>query len=387
MNIVLAVFIFVAVLAAVVALVFVRRSLRGTAADGRHSAELAGRLDQMAGAQAGTLAEMLARLQAQEGALAKLLEERLDQVASRVNETLEKTAKAQSTGLGELRERIARIDAAQANINELSSQVVSLNQILSNKQERGAFGEIQLQDLVRNVLPPSAYEFQAQIGAGRRVDCLLLLPMPPGPIAIDAKFPLESYKALRAASDEPQRQLAMRAFRTDMQKHIADIAEKYIVPGETAEQALLFLPSEAVYAELHANFGEVVEQSYRKRVFVVSPTTLWATLNTIRAVLKDVRMRELAGVVQKEVHVLLEDVRRLGERVDNLQRHFTDVNDDIRQIGISRDKVAKRAARIEALEFDEAGTAAAVSEAERPTLAGIARPGEAEGGKSGVGSS
>ena len=380
MNIVLAVVIFVAVLAAVVALVFVRYGLRGTAAGGRQSAELAGRLDQMAGAQAGTLAEMLARLQAQEGALAKLLEERLDQVASRVNETLEKTAKAQSTSLGELRERIARIDAAQANINELSSQVVSLNQILSNKQERGAFGEIQLQDLVRNVLPPSAYEFQAQIGAGRRVDCLLHLPMPPGPIAIDAKFPLESYKALRAASDEPQRQLAMRAFKGDMLKHIADIAEKYIVPGETAEQALLFLPSEAVYAELHANFGDVVEQSYRKRVFVVSPTTLWATLNTIRAVLKDVRMRELAGVVQKEVHVLLEDVRRLGERVDNLQRHFTDVNDDIRQIGISRDKVAKRAARIEALEFDEAGTAAALSEAERPALAATAGPGDGGGG-------
>jgi len=387
MNIVLAVFIFVAVLAAVVALVFVLRSLRGTSTEGRPSAELTGRLDQMAGAQAGTLAEMLVRLQAQEGALAKLLEERLDKVTANVNEALKTTATEHAKGLGELRERIARIDAAQANINELSSQVVSLNQILSNKQERGAFGEIQLQDLVRNVLPPSAYEFQAQIGAGRRVDCLLLLPMPPGPIAIDAKFPLESYKALRAASDDAQRQLATRAFRTDMQKHIADIAEKYIVPGETAEQALLFLPSEAVYAELHANFGEVVEQSYRKRVFVVSPTTLWATLNTIRAVLKDVRMRELAGVVQKEVHVLLDDIRRLDDRVGRLRKHFEDANDDIRQIGISSDKVTKRAERIRELEFDEAGTAAALPEAERPALAGIARSGEAEGGKSGVGSS
>jgi len=368
----------VVVLAAAAVLIFMLRHGRGVGGGGRQGAELAGRLDQMAGSQAGTLAEMLARLQAQEGALAKLLEERLDQVASRVNDTLEKTAKAQSTSLGELRERIARIDAAQVNINELSSQVVSLNQILSNKQERGAFGEIQLQDLVQNVLPPSAYEFQAQIGAGKRVDCLLMLPMPPGPIAIDAKFPLESYKALRAATDEAQRQLAMRAFKTDMQKHIADIAEKYIVPGETAEQALLFLPSEAVYAELHANFGDVVEQSYRKRVFIVSPTTLWATLNTIRAVLKDVRMRELAGVVQKEVHVLLEDVRRLGERVDNLQKHFTDANEDIRQIGISRDKVTKRAERIEELEFETPGAPAPLAGSERPTLAQGAGRSEAE---------
>jgi len=366
------------VLAAAAVLLFMLRGGRGTADGGRQGGELAGRLDQMATSQAGTLAAMQARLQAQEQALAKLLEERLDQVASRVNETLEKTTKAQSATLGELRERIAKIDAAQVNINELSSQVVSLNQILSNKQERGAFGEMQLQDLVQSVLPPSAYSFQAQIGAGKRVDCLLTLPMPPGPIAIDAKFPLESYKALRAAADEAQRQQAARAFRADMLKHIGDIAEKYIVPGETAEAALLFLPSEAVYAELHANFGDVVDQSYRKRVFVVSPTTLWATLNTIRAVLKDVRMRELASVVQKEVHMLLEDIRRLGERVDNLQKHFTNVSDDIRQIAISRDKVTKRAERIEELEFETPEAATPLAASERPTLAAGSGRSEAE---------
>jgi DNA recombination protein RmuC len=172
----------------------------------------------------------------------------------------------------------------------------------------------------------------------------------------------------------------MRAFKADMLKHIADIAEKYIVPGETAEQALLFLPSEAVYAELHANFGEVVEQSYRKRVFIVSPTTLWATLNTIRAVLKDVRMRELAGEVQKEVHVLLEDIRRLGERVGRLQTHFMQANEDIHQIGVSSDKVTKRAARIEALEFDESGAALPLADAARPALPGSAGPSEGGGG-------
>jgi DNA recombination protein RmuC len=172
----------------------------------------------------------------------------------------------------------------------------------------------------------------------------------------------------------------MRAFKGDMLKHIADIAEKYIVPGETAEQALLFLPSEAVYAELHANFGDVVEQSYRKRVFVVSPTTLWATLNTIRAVLKDVRMRELASVVQREVHVLLDDIKRLDDRVAKLRKHFEDANDDIRQIGISSDKVTKRAERIRELEFDEAGTTATLPEAERPALASTAGPGDGGGG-------
>ncbi|MFI4988729.1 MAG: DNA recombination protein RmuC [Alphaproteobacteria bacterium] len=357
----------VAVLAVLAAalLLFLLRGRRG-ADDARDFAGLTGRLDQMSGAQAGTLAEMAARLQAQERLLGKLLEERLDQVASRVNETLEKTALAQATSLTELRERIARIDAAQANINELSSQVVSLNQILSGKQQRGVFGELQLQDLVASVLPPSAYKFQAQIGAGKRVDCLLALPMPPGPIAIDAKFPLESFRALRAATDEPQRLQAARGFRADMIKHIADIAEKYIVPGETAESALLFLPSEAVYAELHTNFGDVVEQSYRKHVFIVSPTTLWATLNTIRAVLKDVRMRELAGVVQKEVHALLADIRRLDERVAKLQTHFNQANEDVHNIRISSERVIKRGERIEQLEFD--GPEAALPLAEPKAL-------------------
>jgi len=163
-----------------------------------------------------------------------------------------------------------------------------------------------------------------------------------------------------------------------MLKHIADIAEKYIVPGETAEAALLFLPSEAIYAELHANFGDVVDQSYRKRVFVVSPTTLWATLNTIRAVLKDVRMRELASVVQKEVHILLEDIRRLDERVTKLQTHFQQASEDVRQIGVSSAKVTKRAERIEELEFETPGAAAPLAGPERPTLAGGAGTSETE---------
>ncbi len=315
--------------------------------------QVEGRIGQMAETQAAALDRMAERLQAQERLIAKMLEERLEGVTRRVNESLEKSAQAQQATIGELRERLVKIDAAQANITELSSQMVSLQSILSNKQARGAFGEVQLRDLVASVLPPQAYEFQAAIGDGKRVDCLLILPNPPGPIAVDAKFPLESYHLLRAAADDAQRQAAGRAFRLAMTKHINDIGGKYIVAGETAESALMFLPSEAVYAELYANFADVVELSYRARVFIVSPTTLWATLNTIRAVLKDVRMREQAGIIQSEVRALLTDVRRLDDRVAGLKRRFEQTADDFRQIGISTDKVTKRAERIEQLELQD----------------------------------
>jgi DNA recombination protein RmuC len=327
----------------------------GKHAPGPGTGALDGRLSQLAESQAASLGQMSERLQAQERLLGELLEKRLEAMTSRVNETLEKASQVQTTHLGELRERIAKIDAAQANINELSSQVLSLNQILSNKQARGSFGELQLQDLVASVLPPSAYRFHVQIGEGKIVDCLLTLPNPPGPIAVDSKFPLESYRALRAAGDDTARTIAARAFRVDLLKHIRDISEKYIVPGETADTALMFLPSEAVYAELYANFDDVVQQSFKARVFIVSPTTLWATLNTIRAVLKDVRMRELTGVIQKEVALLLNDVKLLDERVGSLRTHFVQAEKNIGQIETSTGKVIKRAERIEQLEFGESG--------------------------------
>ena len=213
--------------------------------------------------------------------------ERLDTVSQGMGQRLSTSAEKTAETLGDLRKRLDVIDQAQKNIVEVSSdlsgQVGGLQDILSNKQARGAFGEIQLNDLVRQILPPSAYRFQAQLGNGRRADCLLELPNPPGAIAIDAKFPLESYHALQAAADEVSKKAAERAFRDAMQSHIKDISERYILAGETADAALMFLPSEAVYAELHANFQAVVDASYRARVFIVSPTTLWATLNTVRA--------------------------------------------------------------------------------------------------------
>lgn len=314
---------------------------------------LTGRLAQLAETQAAAQAQMSERLQAQERALARAVEERLAALGKRMDDGLQQSSHRQATTLHELRERLAVIDAAQKNITQLSAQVVSLQDILSNKQARGAFGEIQLADIVSSILPPNAYKFQAPLGDGRRVDCLLDLPNPPGAIAIDAKFPLESFHALRNARDDAERVAAGRAFATAILKHVRDIAEKYIVPGETAESALMFLPSEAVYAELHANFTDVVEKSFRAKVWIVSPTTLMATLNTVRAVLKDACMREQAGQIQKEVRFLLDDIDRLDTRVTALDKHFGQAVEDLRQIRISTDKVTKRAERIESVQVGD----------------------------------
>lgn len=281
------------------------------------------------------------------------LSERLDTVSKRLGDSLTQSAEKTGQSLTELQTRLAVIDKAQSNLTELSNQVVGLQDILANKQARGAFGEIQLNDLVKSALPPSAYEFQVTLGNQKRADCLIKLPNPPGSIVVDAKFPLESYHLLRQAETESDKQLANRAFIGAMQKHIADISEKYILEGETAESALLFLPSEAVYAELHANFPAILERSYKARVWIVSPTTLMATLNTVRAVLKDSQMRAQAGVIQKEVGVLLKDVLRLDSRVENLGKHFLQASKDIELIETSTRKISSRAEKIEELQLGE----------------------------------
>ncbi|MDF2366582.1 DNA recombination protein RmuC [Sneathiella sp.] len=281
------------------------------------------------------------------------LSERLDTVSKRLGDSLSQSAEKTGQSLTELQTRLAVIDKAQNNLTELSNQVVGLQDILANKQARGAFGEIQLNDLVKSALPPSAYEFQVTLSNGRRADCLIKLPNPPGSIVVDAKFPLESYHMLRQAETESDKVQASRALTGAMQKHIADISEKYILDGETAESALLFLPSEAVYAELHANFPAILERSYKARVWIVSPTTLMATLNTVRAVLKDSQMRAQAGVIQKEVGVLLKDVERLDDRVGNLGKHFLQASKDIEHIETSSRKISSRAEKIEELQLGE----------------------------------
>lgn len=316
-------------------------------------AELAGRLNLLNEAQSASQTQLMTLFQNQEREITRKLEDRLADVGKKVGDSLEKSNVQSNQSMTALKERLAVIDAAQRNITELSTQMVGLQDILSNKQARGAFGEIQLNDLVSSILPPSAYQFQATVGDGKRADCLLTLPNPPGAIVVDAKFPLESFQAMQSAEDDQSRDMARRSFDKDVRYHVKAIAEKYIVPGETADSALMFLPSEAIYAELHANFPATVEHSFRSKVWIVSPTTLMATLNTVRAVLKDARMREQAGVIQKEVHTLLGDVGRLDDRVGKLQRHFGMAEEDLRKIQTSTDKITKRGERIQEIEVGD----------------------------------
>ena len=320
--------------------------------------DLAGSLVTAQAELGGRLQQLAAQSNAQQTILTETLQTRLDGVTKRLGDSLEQSSTKTAESLGELKKHLNVIDEAQRNIADLAGQVIGLQDILDNKQARGAFGEVQLRDLVTSALPPSAYGFQALLGNGRRADCLIRLPNPPGPICIDSKFPLESYHALRNASDDVAARQAQRDFRTALGKHISDIKERYLVPGETSDSALMFLPSEAVYAELHAHFPDIVEQSYRARVWIVSPTTLMATLNTVRAVLKDARMREQAGLIQAEVHKLLDDAGRLDKRVDNLRRHFAQAEGDLRAITTSTEKVVKRAEKIGDVQLEEETEAA-----------------------------
>ena len=319
----------------------------------RGQAELAGRLSQVSEQNRLDQNRISDAISEQKLAVLKIMDEKLLAVTKSVGEGLQKTTDKTTETLHDLRERLAKIDVAQQKISSLSEQVVSLQEVLSNKQARGAFGEIQLNDLVKSILPPSAYEFQVVMSNQKRADCVLKLPNPPGTIVIDAKFPLESYHALRAASDDREKLEAERFFRASVLKHIKDISEKYIIVGDTAESALMFLPSEAIYAELHANFCDVVEISYRSKVWIVSPTTLMATLNTVRAVLKDASMREQAGVIQKEVGILVDDINRLDDRIENLSKHFDMASKDINEIKISSGKISKRIQKIEDFQLGE----------------------------------
>ncbi|WP_149143083.1 DNA recombination protein RmuC [Gemmobacter caeruleus] len=286
-------------------------------------------------------------------AMLQVMEQRLAEVQRQMGDSLHGTATRTARSLGELQQRLETIDKAQANIEKLSGNVLSLQDILSNKQTRGAFGEIQLHDIVLKALPSDAYTMQATLSNGRRADCLVHLPQPPGPIVIDSKFPLEPYEALRRAQTQPEFDAAARLLRQAVRSHIRAIADRYILEGETADGALMFLPSEAVYAELHANFPELVREGFAAKVWIVSPTTCMATLNTMRAVLKDARMREQAGAIRKELAMLYQDVSRLGERVANLDRHFGQAAKDIDEIRISAEKAGKRARRLDNFDFEE----------------------------------
>ena len=321
-------------------------------ADGQE--RLAGGLHHVSEAQAHSQTAML-----------QVMEARLAEVQRQMGESLQGSALRTARSLGDLHQRLETIDRAQANIEKLSGNVLSLQDILSNKQTRGAFGEIQLHDIVLKALPSDSYTMQATLSNGRRADCLIHLPNPPGPIVIDSKFPLEAYEALRRAETQPDLDMAARLLRQSVRGHIRAIAERYILEGETAEGALMFLPSEAVYAELHTNFPDLVREGFAAKVWIVSPTTCMAVLNTMRAVLKDARMREQAGAIRKELAELYKDVERLGDRVSNLDRHFGLAARDLAEIRISAEKAGKRARRLDNFDFEELAP-------ETPTMIGAA---------------
>lgn len=286
-------------------------------------------------------------------AMLQLMEKRLAEVQRAMGESLNGTATRTAHSLGELQQRLMTIDKAQANIEKLSGNVLNLQDILANKQARGAFGEIQLNDIVQKALPSDAYTMQATLSNGKRADCLIHLPNPPGPIVIDAKFPLEAYEALRRATTPREVTEAQSQLRAAVRVHIKAISEKYILGGETADGALMFLPSEAVYAELHANFPEVVRDGFTARVWIVSPTTCMATLNTMRAVLKDARMREQAGAIRMTLRQLHRDVELVVERVEKLSTHFNQARADLDGITTAAERAGKRAARLDNFDFEE----------------------------------
>jgi len=297
-----------------------------------------------------TLAEILGGRQAE---LARVVTERLDTVSHRLGEGITNSTRLTNESLSQLHERIAVVDAAQARLAELSTNMMSLKDVLANKQSRGAFGQGRMETIVTDSLPKDAYAFQYTLSNGKRPDCAVFLPGDPRPLLIDAKFPLESITAFRDAKSDEIRQAAANQLRQDIQKHVSDIADRYFLPGETQETALMFVPSESVYADLHEHFDDLVQKAFRRRVLLVSPSLLMLAIQVVQSIVKDARMREAAEAIRTEVGKLMEDVFRLRDRALNLQKHFAQASDDVAQVLISADKVAKRGARIEALELDE----------------------------------
>lgn len=283
--------------------------------------------------------------------LLKYFENRLNEIQNSMTDKLSGSASHTAKSLGSLQERLVKIDSAQNKIEKLSNNVLSLQDILSNKQLRGNFGEIQLNDIISKALPPNSYDFQVILSNGKRVDCLINLPYPPGPISIDSKFPLEAYERMVNAKGEFEKKNTVREFKLHIRDHIKAISKKYIISGETAEGALMFLPSEAIYAELHSNFTELVRESFDERVWIVSPTTCMATLNTMRAILNDSKLKDEAHKVGIEIKYLIKDVNRLAERSSSLLKHFNMAQKDIEEIEISAKKTLRRADKLDNLDF------------------------------------
>ncbi len=281
----------------------------------------------------------------------KTIGERLDGMSQRLGTTISEQTKSTHENLARLQERLAVIDVAQNNIQALAKDVVGLQAILSNKQTRGAFGQARMEAVIADGLPTNAYAFQPTLSNGNRPDCLVYMPNDAPSLVVDAKFPLEAWNNIRAAEGADAQKLATQQFRRDIETHIRDISDKYLLEGETQDTAFMFVPSESVFAEIHENFEGLVQKAHKARVVIVSPSLLMLSLQVVQTILKDARMREQAHLIQGEVIRLMEDVVRLDDRVRKLQVHFGQTQRDIDLILTSTDKVSKRGARIEALEI------------------------------------
>jgi DNA recombination protein RmuC len=334
------------------------------------------RLGELLKAQAemqGRLATMADVFGSRQAELNQSISQRLDGMTHRLGTTITEQTKSTHDNLRSLQERLAVIDAAQNNIQSLAKDVVGLQAILSNKQTRGAFGQSRMETIVADGLPMGAFTFQATLSNGMRPDCTIRMPNNSPPLVIDAKFPLEAWNAIRDGETPEQKKIASQQFRRDLEVHIRDISEKYLIAGETQEMAFLFVPSESIFAEIHENFENVVQKAHKQRVVIVSPSLLMLSIQVIQAVLKDQRMREQAHLIQGEVIRLMEDLNRLDDRTRKLQGHFLAAQKDVDQILTSSDKLARRGAKIEAMEFEIPG--GRIEEEETPAKAVESRTG------------
>ena len=279
--------------------------------------------------------------------------QRFDSLQNRVGDGLKENVKETTESLSKLNERLAVIDAAQKNLTSLTSEVLTLKDVLSNKQTRGAFGQGRMEAIIRDALPPNSFEFQATLKNGKRPDCVIHLPNDPRPLIIDAKFPLESITAFREAKTDEEKKLAIARVGNDVSTHLKDIADKYIVPGETQDMAIMFVPSESIYADLHEYFEDIIQKAQRARIMITSPSLLMMAVQMLQVIVKDSRMREQAFLVQSEVGKILDDVNRLSDRVGKLATHFGQAQTDIQNITTSTDKITRRAEKIATMELDD----------------------------------
>jgi DNA recombination protein RmuC len=365
----------VAVLAVLAALVWMGGRLHAVTGEARERAERLGQeleekhramlkdLHEGLTRQGDRLGEALGRSSEQ---LRAVVEGRLDQIGGKVAERLDQGFKNTNETFTNVMARLAVIDEAQKKLDGLTSNVVSLQQLLGDKRSRGAFGEVQLEALVRNILPPQAFAMQHTLPNGARADCVLRLPEPTGMVAVDSKFPLENYhRMLDPDATEPERMAAQRQFKADVKKHVDDIAAKYIVPGVTSDGAVMFVPAEAVFAEIHARHSDVVDYALGKRVWIVSPTTMMAVLNTARAVIKDVETRRQVHIIKDELGKLGREFTRFDERMRKLADHIRQAHEDAERVHVTSQKISQRFAEIESVELGAAKEAPVRLAAER----------------------